>query len=76
MIKIISLFILLAFPFSFEVEEQLSIIELEEEAQLFILNASYLDAISNYEKIYDIQSLIFGSIRCTNRTICISSIQS
>jgi len=60
MIKIILLFILLAFPFSFEVEEQLSITELEEEAQLFILNESYLDAISNYEKIYDIQSLIFG----------------
>ena len=60
MIKIILLFILLAFPFSFEVEEQLSITELEEAAELFILNESYLDAISNYEKIYDIQSLIFG----------------
>ena len=60
MIKIISLFILFSFCLSFEVEEQLSITELEEEAQLFILNKSYLDAISNYEKIYDIQSLIFG----------------
>ena len=35
--------------------------ELKEEAQLFILNKSYIDAIANYEKIYDIQSLIFGS---------------
>ena len=60
MIKIILLFILFSLSISFEVEEQLSITELEEEAQLFILNESYLDAISNYEKIYDIQSLIFG----------------
>ena len=58
--KILSLFIFLTLPFSFEVEEQLSITELEEEANIFILNESYLDAISNYEKIYDIQSLIFG----------------
>ena len=29
-------------------------------SNLFILNESYLDAIANYEKIYDIQSLIFG----------------
>ena len=56
----IQIFIFLSIYFSFEVEEQLSIIELEEEADIFILNESYLDAISNYEKIYDIQSLIFG----------------
>ena len=58
--KIIQLFILSSFIISFEVEEKLSIIELKDEAQLFILNQSYVDAISNYEKIYDIQSLIFG----------------
>ena len=46
---------------SYELEEKLSITELKDEAQLFILNKSYIDAISNYEKIYDIQSLIFGS---------------
>ena len=53
--------ILLSIFFSFEVEEKLSITELKDEAQIFILNKSYVDAISNYEKIYDIQSLIFGS---------------
>ena len=53
--------ILLSIYFSFEVDEKLSITELRDEAQLFILNKSYIDAISNYEKIYDIQSLIFGS---------------
>ena len=60
MLRIIQLFIFFAICFTFEVEEQLSITELEEEAQIFILNESYLDAIANYEKIYDIQSLIFG----------------
>ena len=50
-----------SFYFTFEVDEKLSITELKDEAQLFILNKSYVDAISNYEKIYDIQSLIFGS---------------
>ena len=60
MTKIISLIVFLTLSFPFEVEEQLSITELEEEANLFILNESYLDAISNYKKIYDIQSLIFG----------------
>ena len=49
--KIIQLFILSSFIISFEVEEKLSIIELKDEAQLFILNQSYVDAISNYEKI-------------------------
>jgi len=58
--KKILLIIFLSLFFSFEVEEQLSITELKEEAKLFILNKSYLDAISNYEKIYDMQSLIFG----------------
>ena len=56
-----TILLILLFPlFSFEVEEQLSITELKEESKLFILNKSYVDAISNYEKIYDIQSLIFG----------------
>ena len=55
------LFILFSISLPFEVEERLSITELKEEAELFILNQSYVDAISNYEKIYDIQSLIFGS---------------
>ncbi len=59
--KKIFILILLSICFTFEVEEQLSITELRDEAQLFILNKSYVDAISNYEKIYDIQSLIFGS---------------
>ena len=54
------LIIFLSLYLPFEVEEQLSITELKEEAQLFILNQSYIDAISNYEKIYDMQSLIFG----------------
>ena len=53
--------ILFSFYFTFEVDEKLSITELKDEAQLLILNKSYVDAISNYEKIYDIQSLIFGS---------------
>ena len=57
---IINIIILITFLFSFEVEEQLSISELKDEAKVFILNQSYLDAISNYEKIYDIQSIIFG----------------
>ena len=57
----IFILIFLSICFTFEVEEQLSITELKDEAQLFILNKSYVDAISNYEKIYDIQSLIFGS---------------
>ena len=52
---------LLSILISYELEEKLSITELKDEAQLFILNKSYIDAISNYEKIYDIQSLIFGS---------------
>ena len=56
----IFILIFLSICFTFEVEEQLSITELKDEAQLFILNKSYVDAISNYEKIYDIQSLIFG----------------
>ena len=60
MSKIIPLLVLIQFFFSFEVDEQLSITELEEEAEIFIFNESYVDAISNYEKIYDIQSLIFG----------------
>ena len=55
------LFILVSISLPFEVEERLSITELKEEAELFILNQSYVDAISNYEKIYDIQSLIFGA---------------
>ena len=59
--KFFLLIFFLSFHLSFEVEEQLSITELKEEAKLFILNKSYLDAISNYEKIYDLQSLIFGS---------------
>tara|TARA_Y100000589_G_C27176479_1_gene638967 strand:+ start:51 stop:1640 length:1590 start_codon:yes stop_codon:yes gene_type:complete len=59
MYKII-IIILCSISFSYELEEKLSITELKEEAQLFILNKSYIDAISNYEKIYDIQSLIFG----------------
>ena len=58
--KFFLLIIFLSLCSPFEVEEQLSITELKEEAQLFILNESYLDAISNYEKIYDMQSLIFG----------------
>ena len=57
---IINIIIIINFLFSFEVEEQLSITELKDEAKVFILNQSYLDAISNYEKIYDIQSIIFG----------------
>ncbi len=57
----IYLTILFTLLFSYELEEKLSITELKEEAQLFILNKSYIDAIANYEKIYDIQSLIFGS---------------
>ena len=57
----IFILIFLTICFTFEVEEQLSITELKDEAQLFILNKSYVDAISNYEKIYDIQSLIFDS---------------
>jgi len=60
MIKVIQIFIFFTLCFSFEVEEQLSIAELEDEAQIFIFNKSYVDAVSNYEKIYDIQSLIFG----------------
>ena len=59
--KKLVILILLSIYFSFEVDEKLSITELKDEAQLFILNKSYIDAISNYEKIYDIQSLIFGS---------------
>ena len=57
-IIIITLFSILL---NYELEEKLSITELRDEAQLFILNKSYIDAIANYEKIYDIQSLIFGS---------------
>ena len=57
-IIIITLFSILL---NYELEEKLSITELKDEAQLFILNKSYVDAITNYEKIYDIQSLIFGS---------------
>ena len=60
MYKSLSILFFLSLCFSFEVEEKLSITELKEEAELFILNQSYIDAISNYEKIYDIQSLIFG----------------
>ena len=56
----IIIIILFSLLFSYELEEKLSITELKEEAQLFILNKSYIDAIANYEKIYDIQSLIFG----------------
>ena len=59
--KKIIILILVSFSFTFEVDEKLSITELRDEAQIFILNESYVDAISNYEKIYDIQSLIFGS---------------
>ena len=58
---VLFLFIFISISLPFEVEERLSITELKEEAELFILNQSYVDAISNYEKIYDIQSLIFGS---------------
>jgi len=58
--KFLPLFIFLSILLSFQVEERLSIVELKEEAELFILNQSYIDAISNYEKIYDMQSLIFG----------------
>ena len=50
MIKLILIFIFSGTIFSFEVEEQLSIIELKEEANIFISNDAYLDAISNYEK--------------------------
>ncbi len=60
MSKTLQIFIIFQLIFSFEVEEQLSITELQDEAELFIFNESYVDAISNYEKIYDIQSLIFG----------------
>ena len=60
MSKIIPLLVLFQLFFSFEVEEQLSITELQEEAEVFIFSESYVDAISSYEKIYDIQSLIFG----------------
>ncbi len=58
--KILFLFIFFSLSLSFEVEEKLSIVELTEEAELFILNKSYIDAIANYEKIYDMQALIFG----------------
>jgi len=59
--KKIGLLILLSAYLSFEAEDKLSITELKEESKLLILNESYIDAIANYEKIYDIQSLIFGS---------------
>ena len=58
--KILFSFLFLSVCFSFEIEEKLSITELKEEAELFILNQSYIDAIANYEKIYDILLLIFG----------------
>ena len=38
MYKILSILIFLSVYFSFEVEEKLSITELKEEAELFILN--------------------------------------
>ena len=54
------LLICLSFYFAFEVEERLSISELRNEAEIFIENNSYIDGIERYEKIYDIQSLLFG----------------
>ena len=54
MYKSLSILFFLSLCFSFEVEEKLSITELKEEAELFILNQSYIDAISNYEKIFEI----------------------